>query len=368
MAILDRYITRQIWIPALLALSVVCVLAISNEIQERASQMPIDYIRLGDISRLSLFFLPTLVIYVVPIMYMMGILLAFGRLSQRGELIAMKAAGIPLKRIVMPVILVGAILSVLTFVVQDRLQPWAMGQVYSLLHRELPMRITLDVLPTGQMQEFRGWNVYIGSRDSETGILHDVDIIRPDEDGGSWVYSAKTAELAVEQGRSVLRLHHVSGIPPAEKGYVGRMTTEEYAIVLPQLKFDDKADDKDTATLKGLLTKEKNLADEAETTGSRRARHELTRVRNEAASRVAMPFSCLAVSLVAAPLGARSKRSGRSYTFAMGFAIVLVYYVLLMVMEPRSLHSFSTVLFRSMVPNMVLFVWGAVAIWRVDSV
>jgi CDP-diglyceride synthetase len=76
----------------------------------------------------------------------------------------------------------------------------------------------------------------------------------------------------------------------------------------------------------------------------------------------------LAVTLVAAPLGVRARGAGRSYTFAAGFSILLIYYVLGTVMDPKSLHSLGSVLLRTSVPNLVLSAAGIALVWRVDRV
>ena len=68
------------------------------------------------------------------------------------------------------------------------------------------------------------------------------------------------------------------------------------------------------------------------------------------------------------PLGARAQRSGRSYTFAMGFAIILSYYVLQMLMEPKALYSLGVVLVRAWIPNLALSIAGIIFLWRVDRV
>ena len=124
MRLLNRYILRQIWWPMLLASVVISFVviagAIQEEIKELVKDVPIAQFTAWDISKVSFFELPTMVGFIFPITFLLGILLTFGRMAQNSELIAMKAAGIPMRRVVVPIIVAGAVLSGLCFCVQDR--------------------------------------------------------------------------------------------------------------------------------------------------------------------------------------------------------------------------------------------------------
>jgi len=366
--LLNRHILLQIAVPSILALGVIAVVAVASEIQDLLQGAPVAQMTLGDLTRLMLYLMPMLVAYVVPITYMMGILLAFGRLSQNGEIVAMKAAGIPLKRIVIPVIVAGGFLSVACFWVQDRVQPWAIHQMYRLVLNDLPARVTLDVLQPGIMHEFRGWRVYIGAKDRQTGALKDIVILKPkDGEQGSIVYHAEEARLVGEPGRMRLEMPHGLWIPSAEGSTVSPVVFDKLSMPLPALKAQTAPETPKSMTVRRLL----DIQRDREATGQKPSEvlsREIMKERQEIAERLSLPFACLAVSFLAAPLGARAKRSGRSYTFAVGFGIILCYYVLRLLVEPGSLHRVATVVSRAWVPNLALCAAGVFFVWRVDRV
>ena len=221
MGILNRYILRQIAAPALMAVTLVAVIGVAQEIQERVAKLPLAQMTLSDFARLSGYFLPTIVSYLIPVTFMLGILLAFGRFSQNNELVAMKAAGIPLKRLLAPILVVGALLSATSFLVQDRVQPWAVRKVTDLINTELPLRATLDSLPAGIMHEYSGWRVYIGENDRE-GTLRNVIIVEPGEGVTAATYYAETASLKTDGNKTLLAMPHVRLIPAGESGQVRR--------------------------------------------------------------------------------------------------------------------------------------------------
>ncbi len=351
--------------PSLLALAVIAIVAVANEIQEQVQELPIAHVTMGDISRLMFYILPMLAAFVVPITYMMGILLAFGRMSQDGEIIAMKAAGIPLKRIILPVIVTGGVLSVACLWVQDQVQPWAIGKMYQLVGNEIQQRITLDTLQPGVMHEFRDWRVYMGGKDPETGALLDLSILQPGR-GGVVVYHADSAHLATENGRTRLEMQGVHHIPASKGGNVTAVVAPSIRIALPAFEARKFPKTRHAMTIRGLYRQEKESEKTYKTAPTELLKDELQKLRQEIADRLSLPFACLAVSFMAAPLGARAKRSGRSYTFAVGLAIILGYYILKLLMEPSSFHSLSTIVLRAWAPNLVLCLAGLYLVWRVD--
>ena len=368
MRIVSRYLLRQIAAPALLTITAIAVVGVSNEIKERLSELPVAQMTFGDVARLAFYLLPTLVAFLAPITYMLGILMAFGRLSENNEIVAMKAAGIPMRRMVLPVILVGAFLSVLCLAVQDRVQPWAYRKVMELIYSELPLRITLDTLPTGVMQEYAGWGVYIGKKDPKDDTLENIVILKPEEGGGASAYYADSAQLSSEDGHMKLFMSNLHLIPPGESGYATMLSAPTAWLSVPKMPTDRPSIRKRERTLKQLFEEERRLDDEYNASQSESTGADLSSYRMEIAGRLSLPFACLAVTLTAAPLGARARRAGRPYTFTVGFTIILAYYVMTMVFAPRSLSPLWLTVLQTWIPNLALGLVGIGLVWKVDRV
>ncbi len=117
-----------------------------------------------------------------------------------------------------------------------------------------------------------------------------------------------------------------------------------------------------------LLSEERRLGDVYEQTGSLPVAGELHGIRIEIKNRFTFPLMCLAVSLVGAPIGARTQRSGRSYAFAVGLSMICLYFVLRKLVEPAFLASLPLTVAMGQIPNLLLAVTGAVLIGRVDRV
>lgn len=366
----------EIAVPAILAMLVIAFVGVGNELRERSEVIEIGLIRAWDLARLVLYFMPTLISYIVAVTYMIGILMAFGALSQNNEFVAMKAAGIPLRQLVIPVILWGGVLSVFCFVLQDRVQPWAWKRVNALIYEELPQRATLEVLPIGVMHEFGDLRVYIGGRDLETKTLYNIEIIQPLPEGKSKVFYAKSAQFVREESGMKLVLFDAHYLLPTNQDSYGRSMIDNFPISLPSPDTLKAPSQRRTLNLDGLFKEEKvleanyelGLTSNISVEERNRRKVELLRMRIEIVERMVLPLAVLAVSFVAAPLAVRAQRGGRSYSFAIGFVIVLTYYLMRALLEPTSLKPMSEVFLRAILPVLLFSAVGIWATWRVDRV
>jgi lipopolysaccharide export system permease protein len=371
--ILNRYVLREVMIPSLLAFALISFLAVGNELRERIDLLPIEHISFFDIGRLTVFFLPSVVTYIIPITYMMGVLLAFGRLTQENEIVAAKAAGIPLKRVVVPVLVGGALMSVLSFVIQDRVQPFTFNRAMLMITRELPERLTLDVLPAGVMHEIESeegiWRVYIEKKSPDTGTLHNIELLMPRKGGSAWTFFAREAQVATQGEQTEVILRDGYAIYPQENDQELMVSVfPEFRIPWPESVPGKMSQQRRTLSLSECLAAEQDLTQRYEDQRTVKLKGDLLKMRVEISERFSLPLLCFTVSFLAAPLAVRSRHGGRSYSFAIGFAILLVYFPMSIMLEPQSLHGLDTVVLRGMLPNLVLLAAGCVALWRVDRI
>jgi lipopolysaccharide export LptBFGC system permease protein LptF len=366
---LTRYCLLEITVPAILAMIVIGFVGVANELRERRGALNdyLEYIGGWDMARLVLYYSPTLIAYLVPTAFMMGILLAFGRLSQNNEITAMKAAGIPLKRLVVPVVIVGALLSVGTFFLQDRVQPRAIERANQLLYAELPQRITLDVMPVGVMNEFGGIRVYFKGRDATSHTLRDIVVVVP-QPGRDTIYSAASAQFVGMGGEARLVLRNCNIFRPQPGDNVTTQYSNNVSVALTAPMLRPAPAQRKAMTVRELVEKEKQSARDYASFNSKSNAEELRTIRTEISERFTMPLACLAVSLAAAPLAVRAPRGGRSYSFAIGIALLGGYYLLRILLEAKSVHPLEDYVVRGLAPNVALGLIGLWALWRVDRV
>ncbi len=118
----------------------------------------------------------TLVPMALPLALLLASLITFGNLGETRELLAMKAAGIPLLRILQPIFIFVAMISTGSFFFQNSVLPVAVKELAALVWSMKQKNPELDI-PEGQFYSaIPGYNLYVDKKDQETGILYNVMI------------------------------------------------------------------------------------------------------------------------------------------------------------------------------------------------
>ena len=118
----------------------------------------------------------TLVPQALPLAVLMASLITFGNFGERLELLAMKTAGIPLLRIMRPVMVFSFFLAGVSFYFQNVTVPHAAKNLYSLIYSIDEKSPELEIPEGVFYSQLSGFNMYVKHKDYDTGLLYDVTI------------------------------------------------------------------------------------------------------------------------------------------------------------------------------------------------
>lgn len=109
-----------------------------------------------------------------------GVLLAslitFGNMGEKLELLSMKAAGVPLLRILQPLLIVVVILSGCSFYFQNNIAPEATKRLSALVWSMKQKSPELEIPEGVFYSEIPGYNIFVEKKDMKTGMLYGVMI------------------------------------------------------------------------------------------------------------------------------------------------------------------------------------------------
>lgn len=115
----------------------------------------------------------TLIPMTLPLATLLASIMTMGSLGENNELLAMKAAGISLKRIITPLIYVSIIISIGAFFISNNLIPVAWNKIYTLRDDIGKTKEEIKI-PTGIFYNgVEGYTIRVASRDKR-GTMHDV--------------------------------------------------------------------------------------------------------------------------------------------------------------------------------------------------
>lgn len=138
----------------------------------------------GTIARIALLYLPTCVIFAVPVALLFAVAHTMGTCYARNELIAIFGSGVSLRRLVAPLALLGALLSGALFLFEDAVAIDTL-RLKNRLHRTaLDLSLPLDNFNVTITSADRSVVYHAGSYDDERAELRDVLVIQRAPDGG----------------------------------------------------------------------------------------------------------------------------------------------------------------------------------------
>lgn len=110
----------------------------------------------------------------MPLATLLASIMTLGSMGENNELLAMKAAGISLQRILAPLIVIAFIISVGAFFVSDKLIPVAYNKIYTLQYDIGKTKEEIKI-PTGTFYNgIEGYTLRIDSRNKKTNMMYNV--------------------------------------------------------------------------------------------------------------------------------------------------------------------------------------------------
>jgi lipopolysaccharide export system permease protein len=357
------------------------VIFIINQMLLLAENVLSKNVGVPEVLRLILYSLPLVAALSFPFGALVGALMAMGRLSSDSEVVAMRALGVPLRKIFTPLVAAGILFSGVSFVMNDYFLP--LGNInLNRLYRELITSNPELELEAYSVKPYQNSTIVTGS--ASDGTIEDLVIIEQGEDGAA-PRVITSAEARVENQREAgvisLRLNdvfsHTAGGENSEQEYfeaegmiynillrditisiqtpgpqamssrdVRTEIREKEAALAERRRSHERAlavaNYELLQTYEDMLAKSESLGStdiderleaglaEYQELAEREIRdRSLQRYRLEFHKKFAIPFACLAFVFFAFPVGLVPRRSGRAVGFGLGLLVAVVYWSLL---------------------------------------
>jgi LPS export ABC transporter permease LptG/LPS export ABC transporter permease LptF len=371
MRILSRYIFREIFSSALLG----TFLATAIIFLQKAGTLFEVVVRSSSSweSMLYLFLLalPQVLPLTIPFGVLIGILIGLGRLSSDGEITAMRAAGVPSRTVMYPVLIFAIAATCLAGWASIRMTPWALRETFLLLNKLLASRVTVDIQPRVFDEEFTNTNtiLYVGDVNIE-GRWRNIfmaDVTPPEQ---------RTAGLREKaEGPRVTVAREAIASPDADHN---RIQLSMYDVWTHEMGKDFVANDTRAphsdealdvappAEQHGKPVKEMTTSELRRRAADRRLPDWLD-AKIELNTRLALPPACLMLALVGVPLGVASRKGSKSSGYVTGvflafFCYWLAFLSLTHLAQQRTLRAEVAL----WLPNAVFGVVGLIFVGRLE--
>lgn len=319
---LDRYVIREFGKLLLLVLAATATLFIVVDLTDTVDEINANAVPFEVVASYYRYLLLQVLNLVLPISVLIATLITFGALSKNNEVTAIKANGVSLYRIALPVVAIALVVAIFSYFFQDFVLPYSNQRVAELRSR-IKGRVTPSAVSEDERQWVFGKGRYIFSflaYEDRTKTLSDVQVLEfhPEEfrmtrriaaeearfDGTGWVFfNGWMRSFGDDGGSSYTPIER-----PVRLHYSERPSYFQVEAKLP--------DQMTWSELRRYVTNLKRLG---------YAAHEPTVRLWEKTS---WPFISVIMALIALPFSFKMGKRGAMYGIGIALFLAFVYWVL----------------------------------------
>jgi LPS export ABC transporter permease LptF/LPS export ABC transporter permease LptG len=333
--LIDRYIVREMVAPTGIGLLVFTFVLLIDQIPRLLAVLVARSADFPTILRVFLNLLPSILAITIPMAFLLGVLLAFGRMASDSEIVALRAVGVSPLRLLQPVMTLALVTTAITFYINAVALPAAnqahreivFSLVVSKARTDVKARTFTENLLPGRMV------LYVQDIEPGSGLWKNLLIHDTRDVSESKLILARTGELVVDRERQIVR---VELGPGSQHSFFGADPRAYSRTSFRSMGWDLPVDEFFPDRKKLLLAKgdrEMTLPELGDRVAEIRARGkprvEWGRFAVEWHKKFAIPGACLVFGLLGLALSLGSKKEARSSAFALSIGVIFVYYVLI---------------------------------------
>ena len=336
MRLLDRYLLRELLIPLAYCLAGFVLLWVSADLFSSLRSFEEKRLVAHDIIAYYLVTAPESLVVILPIALLLALLYTLTNHARHHEITAIRAAGISMWRLCLPYLFVGLVATGVLFTINEFWAPESADAAERILMRHQPKRPGAPgpnqvALTFRNSRDGRDWQ--IGTYNLQTGEMLNPNVISRMPDGSHlqlkadravrsnevWVFSGNVNQFfyPAETNVAVLKLHTNILAEPVFSETPEQLRSEAKVSRLRAF-FEAKRADIPIADILNYLRLHPHLSrDEG-------AAWLYTKLQG----RLAAPWTCLVVVLIAIPFGAASGRRNVFVGVASSILICFAYFVM----------------------------------------
>jgi lipopolysaccharide export system permease protein len=365
--LLWRYILRDVFLHTLIGLFAITLLLVVQNVLRFMEDLIAAGVGLAEIGQLVSLVLPTYASYAIPTSLLFGILISFGRMSGDGEIVAMRACGVSVPKLLPPALALGALAALVTGHMLFEVQPRARYAMRTFLRQ---LAGSLAVVEPGRFTELGDRLIYVHAHGKDDCPLEGILIGDASDDERSYA-AARCGRIEGDaSGREVAFVLQNGSIhfSDPDPGRYRRISFDTMRTSIDISAWVDPPVFARDLRFTELLAARKLPADDPKR--KRLAGKRGTSLDVQIHRRLAFPLASVLLAVVAVPLGIRPVRSGRSTGALTAIAVMALYWLLFTLGEMAAERGVGPAWLGIWAPNAItlaLGVWLVRRIARSDS-
>ncbi len=324
--VLIKYIVRELLLYFAVCFALFFFLFFVNEILVLAQNVLRRHVPVHSVLKLILYSLPAVVAQSVPFATLLGFLMCLGRMTTDNEILIFRASGLRYSFIAIPVVIMGLLISVFGFVMNDYFLPLGILK-YNRLQKTIVQSDPAVEIEADSIKRMNGTTLVIGGVDGDNTI-NDLVVFDRDSSGLDRVIVTGKTDVNKSDEPGILMQFNMSGATVLELDKENEKSFDVFESkkillnIFDSVVFQSAAVQPREMTSKDLFHTIQELKKDETVTPRRMNRYNL-----EFAKKFSLPFGSLFFALLAFPLALIfGKWDGQTLGFIFGLIISLMYW------------------------------------------
>ena len=355
--ILDRYIIKEVMSFVALAVAALTIMLIVRTLFELTDMLINKRVALLYVVKLLFYRLPAYLVLTFPMSLLASSELAIGRLSTDGEITAMRAGGISLRRIIIPFVAAALVISILSFLINDYIVPEANRAHQNIIRENVLKKGPSYIRRNVFFRDAENRYFYINRFNEENMTMQDIMVYEFSRENFSRTITAKKAEWVADTWK-------------LENGTIHNYDEEgktTYEVNFATMDIIVKED---------LQKFFKNQREPIEM-NSKELKQQISILQKGGADtkrlevilhmKYSVPFSGLIFVLLGVPLGLRVKRGSKATGIIISIVLVFVYYIFVSTARSFGNGGVLAPALAAWLPNIIFAILGIIYIFWAEK-
>jgi len=362
--LIDRWLLGQIIPPMLFAISAFTVISLSVGVMFDLIRKIVEYgLPLFLALKVLFFSLPSFLVLSFPMAVLLSTLLAYGKLSNNSELLALKSLGIKTSRIISPAIALSIFMTGLTFYFNDNLVPSSNKLAETTLRAGIGSSFSAEKGKDNIMFSRYGSRISASNKKPtkintylthifyaswyENNIMEGVTVLDFSREDFQQILKAKNGKFDKKSSSWIFSEGSIVSIDPSGQTTNIQFKEYTYPFVEGPIELAKVPKDANEMTLKQAIQAEKIY----EKTVNLK---EVRRIKVRIQEKFTLPFACLVFGLIGSSLGSKSNlRSSKSQGFGLSVILILIYYVMSFLFSSFGVKGILPPIFAAWLPVLI---------------
>lgn len=157
--------------PFLVGVTIVGIIMLSGVFFQLTDLIIVKDIPIILVLRLLFYYLPEIMVETFPVAVLFATIYGMSRLSRENEFTALRMGGISLYRLIWPLIILGVIISMMTFIINEEIVPQANHKAQNIIRRSILKQAVPDVKEGVFLKGPEGRIFYVSKYDEKNNTL-----------------------------------------------------------------------------------------------------------------------------------------------------------------------------------------------------